>query len=334
MYKKTKRTSIIAFLLIAILTMSTVSSLAAAREANIKDGQTIKWHHDEDAGGVDAFTVDGTDLIGFCAEIGVPSDASGSAKVDMMDNNSVTAKTMYYIYQQGWDSYEWIFGSKQYKSCPGFTDTNGWYCRMICQAMTQYASGCDQGKGDEVYDWWVSEDGPYLDHSIWNKRNCKPIKDLVDQIARGSAVPAGYKIFIAKQSGQNYAVFFIPKTCKVKLKKTADRPRQNYEPSLAGAVYYVYIDENCNTRAKDSDGKNFSLTTDANGNTNTVEMDIPDSGKYYAKEITPAPGYKLDPTVRSVTVSSGETATFQSSELLDTGWAKLKKSSSNPGLTG
>ncbi len=90
--------------------------------------------------------------------------------------------------------------------------------------------------------------------------------------------------------------------------------------SLAGAVYKVYKgDEVVGT-----------LTTDADGNSNTIELP---AGTYTAREVTPSSGFKLDPTVYTVTVVSGETATFTSREPIERVSAGLKKESEHPEIT-
>lgn len=87
--------------------------------------------------------------------------------------------------------------------------------------------------------------------------------------------------------------------------------RKNTQYSLSGAKYQLYTNSACTTQAKDIDGNNAILTTDANGNTNTLSMSV---GTYYAKEVTPGAGYRLDSQVYTVTVTGGETATFTSAE--------------------
>ena len=72
--------------------------------------------------------------------------------------------------------------------------------------------------------------------------------------------------------------------------------------TLEGATYAVY----------NANGQQVAtLTTDANGNTNTVELD---AGTYTVKETSPSLGYKLDPNTYTVTVEAGETAVVSSTE--------------------
>lgn len=85
----------------------------------------------------------------------------------------------------------------------------------------------------------------------------------------------------------------------------------NSQYSLAGAQYQLYTDSACTTPARDSNGANAVLTTNESGGSNTLTMT---PGIYYAKEIKPGKGYRLDPGVYTVTVAGSGTATFTSKE--------------------
>ncbi|MBQ3267301.1 MAG: VaFE repeat-containing surface-anchored protein, partial [Atopobiaceae bacterium] len=75
--------------------------------------------------------------------------------------------------------------------------------------------------------------------------------------------------------------------------------------SLAGAVYGVYSDSACTAQVA-------TLTTDASGSTNTVELA---AGTYWVKEISPSPGFYIDQSTYQVTVEAGKTATVSSTEV-------------------
>ena len=79
--------------------------------------------------------------------------------------------------------------------------------------------------------------------------------------------------------------------------------RANSQYSLAGAKYQLYNKDG--TAAKDANGNNAVLTTDAKGNTNALEMEV---GTYTAKEIVASPGYKLDPTEYPVVITDSNTS--------------------------
>ncbi len=99
-----------------------------------------------------------------------------------------------------------------------------------------------------------------------------------------------------------------PSSGKLKLKKVSSNPDlTNGNPcySLEGAEYGVYTDTGCTNQVA-------TLTTDADGNSNTVEVD---AGTFYVREISASKGYKVDDTKYTVTVTSGNTATVTSKEV-------------------
>lgn len=95
----------------------------------------------------------------------------------------------------------------------------------------------------------------------------------------------------------------------------------NSQYSLSGAQYQLYTDSACTTKAKTAGGSNALLTTDENGDSAVLQMA---PGTYYAKEIKPSKGYKLDTDengdarVYTIQVTASDTesdpATFTSSE--------------------
>lgn len=74
--------------------------------------------------------------------------------------------------------------------------------------------------------------------------------------------------------------------------------------SLSGATYGVYSDKDCTKQLA-------TLTTDNNGNTDTVEVK---AGTVYIKELSAPAGYKVDSTVYSLNVEAGKTATLNVSD--------------------
>ena len=74
--------------------------------------------------------------------------------------------------------------------------------------------------------------------------------------------------------------------------------------SLSGATYGVYSDKGCTKSVA-------TLTTDSNGNTDTVELR---AAKYYVKETKAPKGFQLDKNVYTLTVKAGETATLKVSD--------------------
>ncbi|MCM0744137.1 SrtB-anchored collagen-binding adhesin [Clostridioides difficile] len=71
--------------------------------------------------------------------------------------------------------------------------------------------------------------------------------------------------------------------------------------SIAGATYGVFSDKDCTNQLA-------TLTTDSNGNTETVEVK---AGTVYIKELFAPTGYKVDNTVYSLKVEAGKTATLK-----------------------
>ena len=75
--------------------------------------------------------------------------------------------------------------------------------------------------------------------------------------------------------------------------------------SLAGAVYGVYSDSGC-THLEDR------VTTGSSGESG--KTGALDPGTYYVKEISPSPGFKIDPNVYPVSVTAGDTSSITSTE--------------------
>ena len=74
--------------------------------------------------------------------------------------------------------------------------------------------------------------------------------------------------------------------------------------SLSGATYGVYSDKDCTKSVA-------TLTTNASGNTDTVELR---AATYYVKEIEAPKGFQLDKNVYTMTVKVGETSTLKVSD--------------------
>ena len=114
----------------------------------------------------------------------------------------------------------------------------------------------------------------------------------------------------AIQDIASFACEFAPKPGKLNLKKVSSDSNYAYSDytnnySLGGAVYGVYSDAACTDQVA-------TLTTNANGNSNTLEFD--NDVNLYVKEITASKGFKLDDTIYPVRVRQGQTATVTSKE--------------------
>ena len=77
--------------------------------------------------------------------------------------------------------------------------------------------------------------------------------------------------------------------------------------SLAGAVYGLYTDMECTNQIG-------TFTTNANGDSNSIEFNSSQVGTYYVKEITPSKGFKIDTTVYTARISLGNTTVITSYE--------------------
>ncbi len=74
--------------------------------------------------------------------------------------------------------------------------------------------------------------------------------------------------------------------------------------SIAGATYGVYSDKGCTKSVA-------TLTTDSNGNTDTVELR---AATYFVKETKAPKGFQLDKNVYTLAVKAGETVTLKVSD--------------------
>ncbi|MGI5841569.1 MAG: VaFE repeat-containing surface-anchored protein [Patescibacteria group bacterium] len=91
------------------------------------------------------------------------------------------------------------------------------------------------------------------------------------------------------------------------LQKTSSNPTitsDNDCYSITGATYGVYSDKGCSNALA-------TLTTDSDGNTDTVEVK---AGTVYIKETKAPAGFKLDTKVYPLEVKAGETATLKVSD--------------------
>jgi uncharacterized surface anchored protein len=122
---------------------------------------------------------------------------------------------------------------------------------------------------------------------------------------------------------------------KVAENTTVSRDESYY--SLEGAVYYIYTDKNCKTRAVDKDGNYATITTNKDGYGISSYLSVPKT--YYIKEATPSKGYNLDTTVYTANISPSNhtqvywTVEASSAEPVQTGYLALTKSSANTSIT-
>ena len=117
-----------------------------------------------------------------------------------------------------------------------------------------------------------------------------------------------YQVYVAYNDQQDIVWVEEQQKGSMNLKKESANPEMtdgNSCYSLEGATYGVYKEQACTTKVAD-------LTTDAQGNSNTVEVD---AGTYYVKENKAPKGFVLDKQVHPVTVTAGKTAVLKVKDL-------------------
>ena len=157
-------------------------------------------------------------------------------------------------------------------------------------------------------------------HLGWS---CDNVRASYDEISKAvqDEVFAGAKAFVAANKGrydcygyiytgegQDLGQFFAElavgngKIQKSSSNTTVTNGNDCY--SLSGATYGVYSDKGCTKSVA-------ILTTNANGNTDTVELR---AATYYVKETKAPKGFQLDKNVYTMTVKAGETTTLKVSD--------------------
>ena len=157
-------------------------------------------------------------------------------------------------------------------------------------------------------------------HLGWN---CDNVRASYDEISKSvqDEVFAGAKAFVKENKGrydcygyiytgegQDLGQFFAKlavgngKIQKSSSNATVTNGNDCY--SLSGATYGVYSDKSCSKSVA-------TLTTNASGNTGTVELR---AATYYVKETKVPKGFQLDKNVYTMTVKAGETSTLKVSD--------------------
>ena len=157
-------------------------------------------------------------------------------------------------------------------------------------------------------------------HLGWN---CDNVRASYDEISKSvqDEVFAGAKAFVKENKGrydyygyiytgegQDLGQFFAKlavgngKIQKSSSNTTVTNGNDCY--SLSGATYGVYSDKSCTKSVA-------TLTTNANGNTDTVELR---AATYYVKETKAPKGFQLDKNVYTMTVKVNETTTLKVSD--------------------
>ena len=157
-------------------------------------------------------------------------------------------------------------------------------------------------------------------HLGWS---CDNVRASYDEISKSvqDEVFAGAKAFVKENKGrydcygyiytgegqdlgQFYAKLAVGNGKIQKSSSNATVTNGNDCYSLSGATYGVYSDKGCTKSVA-------TLTTNASGNTDTVELR---AATYYVKEIEAPKGFQLDKNVYTLTVKAGETSTLKVSD--------------------
>ena len=157
-------------------------------------------------------------------------------------------------------------------------------------------------------------------HLGWN---CDNVRASYDEISKSvqDEVFAGAKAFVKENKGrydcygyiytgegqdlgQFYAKLAVGNGKIQKSSSNATVTDGNDCYSFSGATYGVYSDKGCTKSVA-------TLTTNASGNTDTVELR---AATYYVKETKAPKGFQLDKNVYTLTVKAGETSTLKVSD--------------------
>lgn len=226
--------------------------------------------------------------LGFCAEpnSGTPS---GNFSVSILDdsiekNVNIKAAVLCYVIPELYEA----LGKNIYNE----KDNNTY---AYCHALIGYLySGSLTGLSASM------ADGVKMMYSTINThRQTNPT--LISYMQR-------YKVYVAYNSQQDIVWVEEEEKGSLNLKKESANPEMtdgNSCYSLEGATYGVYKEQACTTKVAD-------LATDAQGNSNTVEVD---AGTYYVRETKAPKGFVLDKQVHPVTVIAGKTAVLKVKDL-------------------
>lgn len=245
------------------------------------------------------------DYAAYCMDPSATNPGAGEYTAYSIDNLGLSSTWRNRLRRALWFSYE----------NPGF-DSSMWpdtywngtswspnkyraISHIIIAAVTHQSwNDALYGVTDEFYDWFMEE--------IYNEAN---EDSLWYKMTRTTGeVPSSFNVFYIDpgSSGLQRILFadYNPEGYASLTKSSANTSitEGNDCYSLEGAEFTVY----------DSDGNNVgTLTTDADGNANTLTLE---EGTYTVKETKAPTGYYLNEDTKTITVKSGETATVKFSD--------------------
>ncbi|WP_133016466.1 SpaA isopeptide-forming pilin-related protein [Clostridium cuniculi] len=137
--------------------------------------------------------------------------------------------------------------------------------------------------------------------------------NFVNRVSNLPSPPSSFKVYIVQTNGGStqdlaYWEYNPIQKGKVQIQKSSSNPEvtdNNNCYSLEGAVYGLFTDASATNKIAD-------LTTNADGTSNIVEVD---AGVYWVKELQAPPGFALDETVYSVTVTADNIAVVRCSDI-------------------
>ena len=137
--------------------------------------------------------------------------------------------------------------------------------------------------------------------------------NFVNRVSNLPSPPSSFKVYIVQTNGGStqdlaYWEYNPIQKGKVQVQKSSSNPEvtdNNNCYLLEGAVYGLFTDASATNKIAD-------LTTNADGTSNVVEVD---AGVYWVKELKAPPGFALDETIYSVTVTADNTAVVRCSDI-------------------
>ncbi len=225
--------------------------------------------------------------LGYCAEPNSPTP-SGVFQVSKLENDLIKAMLLVSIGGPAYDV------SKPYFESPSV------------QAHIPDIYGCCHAVIGYLYGGYTT--GLNYNQLAWVYNISVELKERWVKVVRDRGLMDQYTAYVAYNDKQD--IVWIEKDQKgsLNLKKESANPEMtdgNSCYSKEGAIYGVYKEQACTTKIAD-------LTTDAQGNSNTVEVD---AGTYYVKETKAPKGFVLDKKVHPVTVTAGKTAVLKVKDL-------------------
>ena len=185
-------------------------------------------------------------------------------------------------------------------------------------------------------------------YSVYRDSSCQEeIAEMVTNAAGEASVQLPYGEYFVKEkkapkgymldpeihpirSSENLSILNVRDDIKIgaiRLIKHSDHPEitdGNPNYSLSGAVYGIYLDEECSKLYK-------QITTLDDGSSDAVPVNL---GTYWIKEISAPKGFRKNAGAQKVTVGSDTTVTVEDTDIYLEGQMRLVKASSVPEFTG